>query len=152
MTNHELAEVNTEAIHRLESQIAPLQEKLASHPLYKAVRNVDELKYFMSNHAFCVWDFMSLLKALQVSLTCIDVPWHVKGTRTTRRLINEIVLGEESDVIDGRFISHLELYQESMRAAEADDMPLIRVMRVLSQKKEVPSDEELLRILKGLFL
>jgi hypothetical protein len=97
-----------------------------------------------------VWDFMSLLKHLQVSLTCVSVPWFVRGPRVSRRLINEIVLGEESDTVAGQFISHLELYQESMRAVSADDSALLHTMRVLSkQGGSVPSDQELQRILKG---
>lgn len=148
---HEVVEINAEAIHRLEAKIAPMQAKLACHPLYTEVRNVQDLKFFMGNHVYCVWDFMSLLKSLQTSLTCVSVPWFVQGSRISRRLINEIVLGEESDEIDGRIISHLELYQESMKEAGADDSSLVHVMRVLSQKNKIPSDEELLRILKGLF-
>jgi hypothetical protein len=52
MTNHEMIEVDSEAIRRLEARIAPLQEKLAKHPLYEAVRDVGELRYFMQNHVF----------------------------------------------------------------------------------------------------
>jgi hypothetical protein len=97
-----------------------------------------------------VWDFMSLLKSLQVSLTCASFPWYVRGPRVSRRLINEIVLGEESDTVAGQFISHLELYQESMRAVSADDSALSHVMRVLSKQGGVPSDQELSRIMKGM--
>jgi hypothetical protein len=64
---------------------------------------------FLENHVFAVWDFMSLLKALQSKLTCTTTPWF--ATPETRYLINEIVVAEESDLsIDGRRQSHYEMY------------------------------------------
>ena len=48
-------------------------------------------------------------------MTCVEVPWIPNGTASTRRLINEIVWGEESDIgEDGKASSHFELYRLSM--------------------------------------
>ena len=63
---------------------------------------------------------MSLLKTLQRSLTCVQVPWVPAGPMVSRRLINDIALVEESDELDGGFISHFELYLDGMRQAGAD--------------------------------
>ena len=80
---------------------------------------MQDLHTFMQSHIFAVWDFMSLLKALQRGLTCTEVPWLPSSQPEARRLINEIVLGEESDLYQGRAASHFELYLEAMHACGA---------------------------------
>ena len=96
----------------------PLRNKLLNHPLYASMQSLDQLRVFMEHHVYAVWDFMSLLKSLQCDLTCTDIPWGPKGSPQTRYLINEIVLGEESDVDEqGNRISHFELYLKAMKQA-----------------------------------
>lgn len=104
----------------LSEQIEPLRKRLTTHPLYESVRDLADLQVFMESHVWAVWDFMSLLKKLQRELTCVDVPWRPVGNPETRYLINEIVVGEESDVDpDGNRLSHFELYLQAMKRAGA---------------------------------
>lgn len=105
----------------LKNDIEPLRKQLIEHPLYSAITTLKQLNVFMEHHVYAVWDFMSLLKSLQRSLTCVDTPWLPAGNPETRYLINEIVLGEESDVNEaGRRTSHFELYLEAMEQAGCD--------------------------------
>lgn len=112
----------------LEHRIAPLRERLAHHPLYGSIQSLEALYIFMEEHVFAVWDFMSLLKTLQRGLTCVDLPWVPTENAEARRLINEIVLGEESDLYQGRPVSHFELYLEAMRACGADTQQMMQVL------------------------
>lgn len=113
------------SIHDIELRLAPLRERLAAHPLYGSIRTLEHLRLFMESHVFAVWDFMSLLKSLQRALTCTDVPWTPSPFPASRRFINEIVLGEESDVYEGRNASHFEIYLEAMAKAGADTSAIL---------------------------
>ena len=90
---------------------------LNNHPLYSKIKTLEHLQKFTEVHVFAVWDFMSLLKALQIELTCVTIPWFASEYPNTRYLINEIVLAEESDIfIDGRRLSHFEMYLDAMES------------------------------------
>jgi len=107
-------------IDRLEEQIGEARRTVIEHPVYASLDSGQAIRTFQEHHVFAVWDFMSLLKSLQRNLTCVDVPWVPTGPTGSRRLINDIVLVEESDERGGGFISHFELYLESMTEAGAD--------------------------------
>lgn len=107
-------------IDALEELISPARRAVIEHPIYGALDTIDAIRAFQEHHVFAVWDFMSLLKSLQRTLTCVELPWVPAGPVGSRRLINDIVLVEESDERDGGFISHFELYLEGMTQAGAD--------------------------------
>jgi DUF3050 family protein len=116
-------------ISALKESIAPVRASLIGHPMYQGIRSPEELRVFMHHHVYAVWDFMSLLKALQMGLTCVSLPWVPRGTANTRYLINEIVVGEESDVDEqGNRTSHFELYIRAMEQAGANTEPVIRLL------------------------
>lgn len=107
-------------IARINSKIAKQKKELLNHSLYYKVQSIEDLHCFLETHVYAVWDFMSLLKALQSKLTCTTTPWFATPNPETRYLINEIVLAEETDLsIDGRHLSHFEMYLEAMEACGA---------------------------------
>jgi hypothetical protein len=108
-------------IERIQKVIEPLRQEIINHKVYSVINNLDDLKIFMQYHVYAVWDFMSLLKSLQIGLTCTTTPWFPVGSANTRYLINEIVAGEESDVDkEGIRKSHYEMYLEAMDQCNAD--------------------------------
>lgn len=109
----------------LSAALEPLRESLVAHRLYFALESLPAMQLFMQQHVFAVWDFMSLLKTLQRGLTCVEVPWLPSAEPKLARLVNEIVLGEESDISpDGTATCHFELYLKAMDEAGADTKPI----------------------------
>jgi hypothetical protein len=117
---------------RLAIDLGDTRDRLINHRLYALVNSPDRLRRFMEMHVYAVWDFQSLLKAMQQRLTCTSIPWLPTPDREARRLVNEIVLDEESDELpEGGHASHFELYLESMQAAGADTRPVERLLALL---------------------
>ncbi len=100
-------------------------EQLNQHQLLTTnkISNPIMLKIFMENHIYAVWDFMSILKSLQHHICPSSYPWkrNVYTTNGIARLINEIVLAEESDeIMNDKYISHFDLYILAMKDIHAD--------------------------------
>ena len=117
----------------LSIDLGTARQQLVSHPIYALIDRPDRLRRFMETHVFAVWDFQSLLKAMQQRLTCTSVPWLPTPDPEARRLVNEIVLDEESDELpEGGSASHFELYLDGMRRAGADTGPIERLLSLLA--------------------
>ena len=126
-----------DGLQALLGDVAAARHELARHRLYDRLVDVDAVRLFREHHVFAGWDFMSLLKSLQRSLTCVELPWRPVGNPVTRRLINEIVLEEESDVIDGVPTGHFEFYLRAMTRAGADTQPMRHFLGLIAEGVDV---------------
>ncbi|MER7420447.1 DUF3050 domain-containing protein [Micromonospora peucetia] len=124
-------------IERLEKAVSERRAAVVGHPLYAALDTHEALVTFMEHHVFAVWDFMSLLTSLQRQLTCVTVPWIPTGPTGSRRLINDIVMVEESDELGDGYISHFELYVRGMREAGADTTAVDKLVDLLRAGRPV---------------
>jgi hypothetical protein len=120
-------------LNQLRDSTVTIRRQIERHALYREIKTVMDLRLFMQVHIFAVWDFMSLLKSLQHCLTSVSVPWVPSPYPNSCRLINEIVLGEESDTYEDGHLSHFEVYLEAMREAGADTGPINRLIGKLQQ-------------------
>ena len=119
-------------------KLLPLRKKLQEHKIYKSIKSIEDIRLFMEQHVFAVWDFMSLLKQLQNQLSCTKVPWLPSGNPEAARLINEIVWGEESDLNrKGIAMSHFEMYLESMQSLGARSQAISELQHLLKKGQTI---------------
>ena len=137
----------TMRMEQLRASLAPLRAALSGHPVYGQIDGPEALRLFMEHHVFAVWDFMSLLKALQQRLCCNQVPWLPPADHASARLVNEIVLAEESDE-DGRggFLSHFSLYVRAMSGCGTDTSCVDRFLAELRRGSPVPAALDTARV------
>ena len=129
---------NDPRFHHIQQSLAPLRTSLLEHPLYDEIDSLENLQIFMQYHVFAVWDFMSLLKALQHRICGTDVPWLAPQAAGTARFINEIVLAEESDEDgQGGYASHFEMYHHAMRQAGASTRSMDDFLSELKEGRSV---------------
>ena len=125
-------------VEKLKANIEAARVHLLAHPVYTKINNLEGLQQFSQYHVFAVWDFMSLLKSLQIGLTSVQLPWVPVGSANTRYLINEIVLGEESDVDEhDQRISHFELYLKAMQQMGASTHLIDALMQEIAKGKTI---------------
>jgi hypothetical protein len=120
---------------QLLQELATLKRALGTHRLARTIRDLDGLRAFMEHHVVCVWDFMSLLKSLQRDLSCVTVPWVPPVDAEAARLVNELVLTEETDEMpgahNGRYASHFDWYLQAMEEVGCDREPIHRFLTAL---------------------
>ncbi|MBL7885957.1 MAG: DUF3050 domain-containing protein [Flavobacterium sp.] len=125
-------------ISTINQSIENQKQQLLQHSLYEKVKTIDDLHCFLENHVFAVWDFMSLLKALQNQLTCTITPWLPVGNPEIRYLINEIVVAEETDLaLDGTRQSHFEMYLDAMQQCGANTQMVLAFLNHLKTTQNI---------------
>ena len=122
-------------IEAIEVVLAPLQQKIAQHPLIDNLTTLPAIQCFMQHHVFAVWDFVCLLKTLMARMGCVTVPWLPPTHADSVRFLSEILLDEESDQLPEypQRLAHFELYLHAMRACGADTQPIEQFLLHLQQ-------------------
>ncbi len=124
------------------AKLSAARSQLMQHPVYHQLSDIRSVQRFMEIHVFAVWDFMSLLKRLQQEIAGSKLPWLPSHSPALVRMINEIVLVEESDQTpSGEFMSHFAIYLGAMREIGADTSRIARLIEMISSN--VPIHEAL---------
>jgi hypothetical protein len=120
------------------TEVRPHQQVLAKHQLYGQLTTRTALRTFMQMHVFAVWDNMMLLKTLQQRLTCVTTPWLPPSDPIAARLINEIILDEETESFgNGEYLSHVQFYLTAMSDLGAQTQPIQQLINLLRSGMEL---------------
>lgn len=127
-------------VKHIEDSIADLRKQLQHHSLYDRLKDIKDVQLFMENHVFAVWDFMSLLKALQRHITSVNTPWVPYENPKLTRFVNEIVVAEESDISElNEPQSHFQMYVDAMIQIGADVAPIEHFITAIRAENSVRS-------------
>ena len=120
------------------SKILALKSELENHSLLvtDVIQTEKDLQIFMMNHVFAVLDFMSLAKGVQQAIVPSGGLWIPtdKNRSSAARLINEIILGEETDISPDKssYISHFDLYYMAMLEMGSDTKPVSEFIKTIA--------------------
>ena len=123
-----------EQLAQLRAEVERYQRAVLEHPVHGQLVTVSALRLFMQSHVFAVWDNMLLLKTLQQRLTCLSTPWRPVQDGIAARLINEMILDEETEEVSpGEYMSHAKFYLQAMADLGAETQPIEQLLEALGQ-------------------
>lgn len=118
----------------LAKQVVRAAHDIANHPAHTAVKTLPDVRTYMKYHVWCVWDFMSLAKAVQIAVGWYRVPWVPPADASLVGAMNDIIAGEEADIApSGRQQSHFEIYCDAMTETGASIEAIARFIAFLRQ-------------------
>ena len=124
-------------IENLKIEISEYRDQLMTHPIYGNINSIYNLKQFMESHVYAVWDFMSLVKKLQLDLTTTSLPWQPPNNNSAAGLINEIVWGKKRLDKYGNSVSHFEMYLNAMKQIDADTGGIEKLLSQLGEGQNI---------------
>ena len=113
---------------------------VVNHDLYNKLNSADDISVFDELPCICCLGFYVFVKVITKPSYLYFFTWKPVGDSETRRLINSIVLEEESDVdANGNPSSHFEMYLDAMNECGADTKKEINDFVNNVNKSYIPS-------------
>lgn len=120
-------------------EIKRLSNELASHRLYHSVHTLDDVNTYMEHQVWCVWDFMVLIKSIQMHYLCSSLAWIPPVDSFIGQEIYSILRSEEADIDDtgDKYSSHFETYLRAMSQAGATREAIDRFITALQNGSQI---------------
>jgi hypothetical protein len=134
-------------VDQLTKELQPLIVKINHHPLYTTINSIDDIRIFMGQHVFAVWDFMCLLKELHSQIVVTSAPWFPPKDALSAHLISSILVEEEGDLTEeGQYASHYDTYILAMQKIGADTTQIEKLLELLKKGVSIHSALDCLSI------
>lgn len=119
--------------NRQSKVIRALTDELHSHQLFSSLSTIESIRIYMESQVWCVWDFMALVKSVQLGLISSSIYWTPPLDATAGNYIYEVLATEETDINHkgSGHASHFETYQRAMKQAGAELQPITTFIRKL---------------------
>lgn len=126
-------------IEELSKKLLPLTLKIVNHSLYGEISSIPNLRLFMEQHVFAVWDFMCLLKELHRRIVSTSAPWFPPKDAFSANLIGSILVEEEGDLTENgiNYSSHYEIYIMAMEKIGANTYPIKKLLTLLADGNNI---------------
>ena len=113
-------------IERLLTVVGHQRQRLLAHPLYGTIQTLEHVQVFMAHHAFAVWDFMSLVKALQVQLTGMRLPWKPHtGQLNLKRLNQRHKVPDGKGMVGHKYLHVFQGLDGTVKRMRQQTLPLV---------------------------
>ena len=123
---------------KLKNAIETETISLYNHTLYSSIKNSDHIRIYMHNQVWCVWDFMTLVKSIQLKLMPPSILWQPPKYPTLGAYIYEVLLTEETDnsIRQNENASHFQTYLEAMKQSKVDTKSIDKFISLLLKGKD----------------
>jgi len=106
---------------------------LINHPLYTNIKTDNDLKVYMYNQVWCVWDFMTLVKSIQINIVPPNILWIPPKHPELGAYIYEVLLTEETDINhdSDSNSSHFQTFLKAMNESGVDTSSIDLFIKLL---------------------
>lgn len=111
---------------KLVSEIENETLTLTNHPLYNNIKTESDIREYMFNQVWCVWDFMTLVKSIQINIIPPNILWTPPKYPELGAYIYEVLLTEETDkgYNANSNASHFQTFLKAMQESGVDTRPI----------------------------
>jgi hypothetical protein len=119
--------------NKLISEIENETLTLINHPLYNSIKTEEDVRIYMFNQVWCVWDFMTLVKSIQLNIVPSNILWMPPKYPELGAYIYEVLLTEETDkgYNSETNSSHFQTYLKAMYESKVDTSSVAAFIKLL---------------------